>query len=91
MTVGMALHQAGTASGQLDQAQALYDEWSSTGGDKYKGPRDVATRWRSFKADPEGIKLGSLFHLAKQHGWVRPVPDVSHCSQPPRRQQHHKT
>ena len=81
VTVGMALHQAGTASGQLDQAQALYDEWSSTGGDKYKGPRDVATRWRSFKADPEGIKLGSLFHLAKQHGWVRPVPDVSHLFQ----------
>lgn len=77
VTLGMALHYAGSSSGQLDQACALWDEWSSTGGDKYRGPNDIMTCWRSFKADPSGIKLGSLFKLAYDRGWSRPQPDVA--------------
>lgn len=82
ITTGMALHYAGTTSGQPDQACALWDEWSSGGGDKYKGMRDIMACWRSFTADATGIKLGSLFKLAKDRGWVRPVPDVTEMFAP---------
>ncbi len=77
VSVGMALHYAGSASGQLDQACALWDEWSSQSVEKYKGPRDILACWRSFKADPSGIRLGTLFKLAYNAGWVRPTVDVT--------------
>jgi len=72
--IGMALHHAGITTEQPDQAQTLWDEWSSTG-QKYKGQQDTATQWRSFK--PGEVKLGTLFHLAADHGWRRPAPDVT--------------
>ncbi len=82
VSIGMALHYAGSASGQLDQACALWDEWSSQSPDKYKGPRDILNCWRSFKPDPKGIKLGTLFKLAADAGWQRPAPDVTGLFKP---------
>ncbi len=74
--VGMALHYAGAATNQLDQALSVWNDWSANG-TKYKGERDILACWRSFKPDPSGVKLGTLFHYAKDAGWVRPTPDVS--------------
>lgn len=79
LTVGMALHSIGTHTGDLDTALQLWNEWSRTSEDKYPGPAAILTRWRSFTGDhPIGIKAGSLFKLAKDHGWIRPQPDVTH-------------
>ncbi len=76
--IGMALHYAGTTTDQLDQALALFNEWSAGSSTKYKGQRDILIVWGSFKADQTGIKLGTLFHHAAQAGWTRPIPDVAH-------------
>jgi hypothetical protein len=48
----------------------LWDAWSSTG-TKYDAS-EMHAQWRSFPADGR-ITAGTLFFLAKQHGW-RPPP-----------------
>ena len=74
---GMALHWAGTQTDQLDQALALWNEWSMPSA-KYPGDRGILTQWTSFKIDKaSAVKLGTLFHIARQHGWHRPLPDAS--------------
>ena len=78
VTVGMALHWAGSQTNQLDQALYLWNEWSKESAAKYPGEREMLTQWQSFKTDKaNSVKLGSLFHIAKQHGWVRPAIDVT--------------
>ena len=78
ITVGMALHWAGSHTSNLDQALALWNEWSQ-GSDKYPGEKGIYGHWVSFKPDKaNSVKLGSLFHIAKRYGWTRPDPDVSH-------------
>jgi hypothetical protein len=72
----MALHYAGSISDQEAQAFHLADDWSSQSENKYKGKQDIATRWKSFRDHPDGVKLGTLFHIAGQNGWKRPTPDV---------------
>ena len=44
----------------------LWDDWSRSG-DSYN-QRDARDVWRSIEVDGP-IKIGSLFHLAAQHGW----------------------
>lgn len=78
INIGMALHWAGTATGQIDQALYLWNEWSSQSQTKYPGERDILTQWSSFRPDKAtSVKLGTLFHIARRHGWIRPAPDVS--------------
>ena len=78
VNIGMALHWAGTQTDQLEQALALWNEWSATAQTKYPGEREILTQWISFKTDKAtAVKLGTLFHIAKSHGWTRPMPDAS--------------
>ena len=78
VSIGMALHWAGTQTDQLEQALHLWNEWSSTAQFKYPGEREILTQWVSFRPDKAtAVKLGTLFHIAKQHGWQRPLPDAS--------------
>jgi len=73
---GMAMHWAGAQTDQLDQALHLWNEWSMPS-TKYPGEREMRTQWNSFKTDKgTAVKLGTLFHIAKRHGWQRPTPDV---------------
>jgi hypothetical protein len=69
LKIGMALHIAG--------ARDLWDEWSkkSTKFDE----AEQAKAWGSFHADRDGgtIRLGTLYHLAKEHGW-KPPTDEAH-------------
>jgi len=74
---GMALHDAGTSTDQLDHAYTLWDEWSQQSQAKYKAS-DMPVQWRSFKPTEAGIKLGTLFHHATNAGWKRPMPDAAH-------------
>lgn len=78
VTCGMALHWAGDQTGQLDQALYIWNDWSKEAPTKYPGEREIYTQWQSFKSDKaNSVKLGSLFHIAKRHGWVRPAVDVT--------------
>ena len=78
VSIGMALHWAGTQTDQLEQALGLWNEWSASAQTKYPGEREIITQWVSFKPDKaSAVKLGTLFHIAKQHGWHRPMPDAS--------------
>jgi Primase C terminal 2 (PriCT-2)/RepB DNA-primase from phage plasmid len=49
-----------------DRGWALWDEWSSTS-TKYD-EHDQPHVWRSFKR-ADGIGIGTVFHLAQEHGW----------------------
>lgn len=74
---GMALHWAGSQTGQVDQALALWNEWSMPSA-KYPGDRQILTQWASFKTDKAtAVTLGTLFHYARKAGWSRPAPDVT--------------
>jgi hypothetical protein len=77
VTCGMALHYAGTQTNNVEYAFHLWDQWSQASA-KYPGDRAMLGQWASFKTEKAtSVKLGSLFHLAKQRDWVRPAPDVS--------------
>ena len=60
--MGMAVHEGLGPSGFV-----VWDAWSSQSA-HYK-PKDVLTAWRRFKSG-RGVTLGTLFHTAKEHGWV---------------------
>ena len=78
VNVGMALHWAGTQTEQPEQALQLWNEWSAQSPAKYPGERGIVTQWASFRNDKAtAVKLGTLFHIAKQHGWTRPTPDAA--------------
>jgi hypothetical protein len=68
---GMAAHAAGLS---IDD----FDQWSQGGGN-YNAQACKAA-WRSFKDKPGGVGVGSLFALAKEHGYTegkappRPAP-----------------
>lgn len=78
VTVGMALKWAGDQTDQLDQGLTLWNDWSMQSVDKYPGEKEIVNQWVSFRNDKStAVKVGSLFHIAKQHGWSRPLPDIS--------------
>jgi hypothetical protein len=75
--VGMALHYTGTSTGELDAALHLWNDWSKPSS-KYPGEAQMLVQWRSFRSDKGStVKLGSLYKLAHDAGWEKPVPDVS--------------
>ena len=88
LTVGMALHAAGAGT----QGWLLWQEWSARSA-KYN-LRDQARVWHSFSHDKtDEITLGSVYHLARQAGWVytpaaepapEPEPAVDRVERTPR-------
>lgn len=92
--VGMALHalQWERPDG-TDLGFELWRAWSETGDDKFQGLHDLETRWRSF-GRRGGVGLGTLYHLAEQHGWqglaprAAPNPDAPLAAQAPPAAQH---
>lgn len=64
LQVGMALQSVLGADGF-----AVWDGWSAQS-EKYRGQSDLNSHWKSFKSG--GVKIGTLFHLAKQAGWKVP-------------------
>lgn len=69
--IAMALHSADPETGYQ-----VFDEWSARG-NKYKGTADINSVWRSLSQDGN-VTIGSLFHLAYEAGWQRPMPDIAH-------------
>jgi RecA-family ATPase len=66
IAIGQALH---TAFGH--QGHHLWAQWSSNGS-KYAGEKDIDSHWKSFSAD-KGVSIGTLFHIAKAHGYRPPT------------------
>lgn len=46
----------------------IWDQWSKT--DSKYDSKEMGARWKSFKRD--GVKIGTLFHMAKSNGWEPP-------------------
>jgi hypothetical protein len=77
ISVGMALHWAGEQTFNSDQAISIWNDWSAKGA-KYPGENEIWGQWGSFRTTKgQVVTLGTLFHLARKHGWVRPLPDAS--------------
>jgi putative DNA primase/helicase len=64
--VGMGLHSTG-----WENAFLIWDDWSRTSPEKYNEAAQRKT-WESFDRPYSGsrITLGTIFHLAKHHGWL---------------------
>lgn len=78
INVGMALHWAGTKTFRVEEALSIWNEWSWTSQAKYPGPNEILKQWTSFRTDRgTPVTLGTLYHIAREHGWVRPMPDAS--------------
>jgi Protein of unknown function (DUF3631)/Bifunctional DNA primase/polymerase, N-terminal/Primase C terminal 2 (PriCT-2) len=75
LNVGMALHW--TRWGET--AYELWTKWSQSAPDKYD-EQDQRATWESFDRGYAGppITLGTLFHMARQGGWV---PRPAHAPQ----------
>ena len=79
---GMAIHANAAAIGEMEQGLAVWNTWSAKGA-KYPGERDILTQWASFREDKgTRVQIGSLFHLARSNGWVRPMPDAASLFSP---------
>lgn len=63
--IGMAYHAAG---GDFDS----FNQWSATA-PSYK-PQDCKNTWKSFKHTPGGVGAGTLFGMARDHGWKESYP-----------------
>mgnify|MGYP006286685763 FL=1 len=64
LEMGMALHSTGAG----DFAFQVWDQWSRSS-EKYD-ERDQNKTWQSIKGRDHGLTMGTLFHLAKEHGWT---------------------
>lgn len=76
--VGMGLHWAGEQTFNSEQAFHLWDTWSKGAPHRYPGEHAILQQWKSFRTNRSvSVTLGTVFHLARQNGWTRPVPDAS--------------
>jgi hypothetical protein len=67
ISVGMGLHHATNGVG-LD----LWDEWSQKS-DKYPGYNHLHRKWLGFGKSHNPRTIGSVYHLAEQHGYIPSV------------------
>ena len=64
LKIGQCLHFAG------DHLLSLWLEWSE--GSKDFDADECREKWKTFSRNSGGVKLGTLFRMAQDHGWVRP-------------------
>ena len=66
IAIGQALH-----SEFGEQGKNAWYSWSSLGS-KYQGEKDLDSHWKSF-GKKDGVKLGTLYKHAMDHGWQQPT------------------
>ena len=67
-------------TGDDPRAYTQFDDWSSLG-EKYKGPHDTETLWRSLKSDhSQAVGMGTLIRLVNLAGHTR--DDVVNALEP---------
>ena len=70
--IGMALH---AESRGAEHGFDVWDEWSRVSG-KYNA-RDQRRVWDSFgKSSGKPVAIGTLYHIAKEHGWEESYADA---------------
>jgi hypothetical protein len=68
--IGMSLHSLQWLGGDgTDTGLEIWDTWSQTEPKSYRGIGDLEHHWRSFKIEPGGKGIGTLFKTAKDAGW----------------------
>jgi hypothetical protein len=80
--IGMALHNATDGS---DAGLDLFDRFSRRSSEYDR--RGLEAQWRSFANKPPGRRLrtpGTVYYLARLHGWQFPTDDQSAAGEPPR-------
>ncbi|MBC7179842.1 MAG: bifunctional DNA primase/polymerase, partial [Roseovarius sp.] len=65
LQIGMALHHA---SGGSTEGYDLWCRWSRRCPEKYND-RDQRRTWKSFGRRAGGVKIGTLYQIAKGYGW----------------------
>lgn len=73
IAIGQALH-----SEFGEQGRNAWYAWSSLGS-KYQGEKDLDSHWKSF-GKKDGVKLGTLFKHAMDHGWQQPTKQTERKS-----------
>lgn len=74
VSVGMALKDLGwERSDGTDLGFVIWDQWSQTCPEKY-ALHACETKWASFKRS--GVSIGTVYHLARQHGWNGGAPAI---------------
>ena len=73
--IGMALQQLNwERSDGSDLGFQIWDEWSQLCPDKY-ALAALEDKWRSFgRAGRVGVTLGTVYHMAREHGWNGGAP-----------------
>jgi hypothetical protein len=68
--IGCALHWLSAGEGWEEVAPVIWNEWSGKAKKKFDEADQLKT-WKSFERGYNGqlITLGTLFHIAKAHGW----------------------
>jgi putative DNA primase/helicase len=72
LKVGFALYDFAAADSRW-QGRGKWDEWSKTCPEKFD-PAGQDKAWESFGRDYDGerVTVATIYHLAKEHGWVDP-------------------
>ena len=73
IAIGQALH-----SEFGEQGRNAWYAWSSLGS-KYQGEKDLDSHWKSF-GKKDGVKLGTLYKHAMDHGWQQPTKQAERKS-----------
>ena len=73
IAIGQALH-----SEFGEQGRNAWYAWSSLGS-KYQGEKDLDSHWKSF-GKKDGVKLGTLYKHAMDHGWQQPTKQTERKS-----------
>ncbi len=75
----MALKDLGWEGNDADLGFTIWDQWSQTCPEKY-ALHACETKWNSFKRS--GVSVGTVYHLARQHGWNGGAPWIAPPSSP---------
>jgi len=70
LSVGMILKDEGIS---MD----VWDSWSRSD-QRYRGTKEIATKWNSFRGDGNRRGIGSLVHIAQQYGAMPHAKDTSY-------------
>ena len=71
-TVGMAMKLEGAQKGCEDDMWQLFDTWSRTTGSKNYDAEQNLKAWNKWSTTATGneVTLGTVYHMAKEAGWV---------------------
>ena len=72
--------KAGLALCSYQQGKGLWTEWSQKSLEQFN-PIEAEAKWRSFKPGNTGVDYPSIFHWAKESGWLNPAKHVEGTQQ----------